>query len=280
VDIALPDAAIVTNVGVAHIEYMGSQDMIGWEKGTLPANVYGEGVVVLNANDEYTPRIARHCQALTYTAGTDAGDVRAFDLRAGAGGTTFKLDFSGEVVETFLPVMGSHMVGNAALAACMGWAHGIAPDQIAEVLRQAKLTGGRMETKTVNGILFIDDSYNANPDSMRAGLATLAHVNGTGQKVAVLGRMGELGSLAAVEHCRVGEYAASLGLTAVYSVGDEGALITNAARDAGQGETRNFSSHEACAAHLREILQEGDAVLLKGSRSAAMEKILSHFQTP
>ncbi|MDZ4289524.1 MAG: UDP-N-acetylmuramoyl-tripeptide--D-alanyl-D-alanine ligase [Prosthecobacter sp.] len=279
VDIALPDAAIVTNVGLAHIEYMGTQDMIAWEKGTLPANVHSEGVVVLNANDEYTSRMARHCQATVFTAGTNTGDVRAFDLRAGPGGTTFNLDFAGETVETFLPVIGDHMVGNAALAACMGWAHGIAPAEIADALSHAKLTGGRMETKTVNGILFIDDSYNANPDSMRAGLATLAQVNGTGRRVAVLGRMGELGNLAAIEHRRVGEFAASLGLSGVYSVGEEGALITDAARDVGQEESRNFSDHATCAAHLREILREGDAVLLKGSRSAAMEKVLFHFQT-
>jgi UDP-N-acetylmuramoyl-tripeptide--D-alanyl-D-alanine ligase len=280
VDIALPDAAIVTNVGMAHIEYMGSQDAIGWEKGTLPANVHSEGMVVLNANDPYTARIARHCQGMVFTAGVNLGDVRAFDLRPGAEGTTFTLDFGGEVVETFLPVIGSHMVGNAALAACMGWAHGIAPTDIADALRQAKLTGGRMEIKTVRGILIIDDSYNANPDSMFAGLSALVGLAGKGRKIAVLGRMGELGNVAAFEHKRVGEFAASLGLSAIYSVGDEGGMITDAARSAGHAESRNFADHETCAAHLREILQEGDAVLLKGSRSAGMEKVLNFFQTP
>lgn len=279
VDIALPDAAIVTNVGMAHIEYMGSQDAIGWEKGTLPANVHPEGVVVLNANDKYTPLIARHCQATVFTAGTDAGDVRAFDLRPGPDGTHFKLDFAGEIVETFLPIMGEHMVGNAALAACMGWAHGIPPTEIATAFSQAKLTGGRMETKTVDGILFIDDSYNANPDSMRAGLKTLASIESSGQKVAVLGRMGELGIHAHAEHKGVGLYAAGLPLTAIYTVGEEAAQITDAAHAAGHHETANFQSHEDCAAHLKKMLQPGDAVLLKGSRSAGMEKILSHFQT-
>lgn len=277
VDIALPDAAIVTNVGMAHIEYMGSQDAIGWEKATLPANVHADGLVVLNAKDPYTALIARHCQARVFTAGTLAGDVRAFDLQPGADGTRFKLDFAGEVVETFLPIMGDHMVGNAALAACLGWAHGIAPDQIAEVLRTAKLTGGRMETKTVQGILFIDDTYNANPDSMKAGLSTLASLDRSGRKVAVLGRMGELGIHAAEGHRSVGEFAASLGLSALISIGDEAAQITEAARAAGQPETHHFPSHETCAAHLKELLRAGDAVLLKGSRSAGMEKVLTHF---
>lgn len=279
VDIALPDAAIVTNVGMAHIEYMGSQDAIGWEKGTLPANVHSDGVVVLNANDKYSDLIARHCQATVYQAGTGAGDVRAFDLRAGPDGTRFKLDFAGEVVETFLPVMGDHMVGNAALAACMGWAHGIAPAEIAEALSNAKLTGGRMETKTVQDILFIDDSYNANPDSMKAGLTTLAALTAPGQKIAVLGRMGELGPHAVAEHQGVGRFAAGLSLSAIYSVGEEAAQITEAARTAGASETVNFPNHEACAAHLKKMLQPGDAVLLKGSRSAGMEKVLTHFQT-
>jgi UDP-N-acetylmuramoyl-tripeptide--D-alanyl-D-alanine ligase len=275
VDIALPDAAIVTNVGMAHIEHLGSQDAIGWEKGTLPANVHGEGVVVLNANDRYSDLIARHCQATVYRAGTGAGDVRAFDLRAGAEGTAFKLDFSGEIVETFLPVIGEHMVGNAALAACMGWAHGIAPADIAEALRGSRLTSGRMETRSIGGILFIDDSYNANPDSMKAGLNALAARRNAGRKIAVLGRMGELGPHAAEGHQAVGRHAAALKLDAVLTVGEEAAMISGAA---GPAEARNFSTHEACSAYLKELLKPGDAVLLKGSRSAGMEKVLHHFQ--
>lgn len=280
VDIALPDAAIVTNVGMAHIEHLGSQDAIAWEKGSLPANVHGEGIVVLNANDPYTDLIARHCQATVYQAGVNAGDVRAFDLKATSKGTAFKLDFAGEIVETFLPIIGTHMVGNAALASCMGWAQGIAPEEIAEALRSAKLTGGRMETKSVNGIHFIDDSYNANPDSMIAGLSALAVLENPGQKIAVLGRMGELGPYAIEGHRQVGIHAASLGLSAVYTVGDEADQISHAAKAAGLSETQNFQSHETCAAHLKAILQAGDAVLLKGSRSAGMEKVLLHFQTP
>jgi UDP-N-acetylmuramoyl-tripeptide--D-alanyl-D-alanine ligase len=280
VDIALPDAAIVTNVGMAHIEHLRSQEAIAWEKGTLPANVHAEGIVVLNANDPYSDLIARHCQATVYRAGTQMGDVRAFDLRASSRGTTFKLDFSGEIVDTFLPVIGDHMVGNAALAACMGWANGISPDDIADALCSAKITSGRMETKVVSGIHFIDDSYNANPDSMKAGLSALAALGMTGRKVAVLGRMGELGSYAQEGHRQVGVHAASLGISAVYTVGDEAALISDAASLSGLSETQNFHNHEACAAHLKVMLQEGDVVLLKGSRSAGMEKVLIHFQTP
>ena len=136
-----------------------------------------------------------------------------------------------------------------------------------------------MQTKSIGGIHFIDDSYNANPDSMKAGLSALAALKNPGRKIAVLGCMGELGSHADDGHRGVGIHAAMLGISAIYSVGEGARLISDAARAGGHSETQNFPSHEACTAHLKKILRPGDAVLLKGSRSAGMEKILSLFQT-
>jgi len=275
-DIADPDAAILTNVGMAHIEHMGTQEAIAWEKATLPAQVRRGGFVVLNANDPYSSVIARHCQASVSTAGVGCGDVSASDLRADATGTSFTLDFGGEKIETRLPVLGEHMVGNAALAACMGWCQGIAPADIADALNHAKLTGGRLEPKLVKGVRFIDDSYNANPDSMFAGLRTLSTLGDEkSRRVAVLGRMGELGPIAEAEHRRVGEFAGSLRLDAVFSVGGgEAAWITDASKAV---SSEHFPDHAACAARLREWLREGDVVLLKGSRSSRMEQVLTHF---
>lgn len=280
VDIARPDAAIITNVGVAHIENMGSQDAIAWEKGTLAANVRPGGIVVLNSGDRYSRLIARHCQAEVFTAGIGEGDVAAHDLRPDSGGTHFSLNFGGHPESVYLPVLGEHMVANAALAACMAWKQGVIPAAIADALSHAKLSKGRLEPKEVRGVLFIDDSYNANPDSMIAGLRTLAGTDTEGRRVAVLGRMGELGHMAEIGHAQVGEFAATLPLDAIYSVGGgEAEIITQtAARTGAAVESGHFESHEACAAHLRDWLKAGDVVLLKGSRAAAMEKILTHFE--
>ncbi|MFM7604930.1 MAG: UDP-N-acetylmuramoyl-tripeptide--D-alanyl-D-alanine ligase [Prosthecobacter sp.] len=275
-DIADPDAGIVTNIGLAHIENLGTQDAIAWEKATLPAKVKRNGIVVLNADDKYTPLIARHCQAVVSTAGIHAGDVRAYNLRADGGGTTFTLDFSGEKVEARLAILGEHMVANAALAACMGWRYGISPSDIAEALSHVVLTGGRLEPKIIQGVRFIDDSYNANPDSMIAGLRTLATLPGKGRRIAVLGRMGELGSIAEAEHKRVGKFVTDLGIDALFTVGGyEAEWISSAVTGL---SARHFTDHAACAAHLRELLREGDFVLLKGSRTAAIEKVITHFQ--
>ena len=277
--IAAPDAAIITNIGVAHIEYMGSREAIALEKGTLAEAVPEQGFVVLDANDDFTPAIAARCKARVLRAGIGKGDVAAHDLKGSAEGTSFTLDFSGTRTKAFLPVPGSHMVANAALAATVAWQTGISPQAIVESLRGARLTKGRLETRNVNGVTFLDDSYNANPDSMKAGLRTLADLASAGRRIAVLGRMGELGSHALEGHREVGRYAASLNLDALFTVGNEANVITEAAAASNPAlGTEHFSTHEACAAHLQSHLRAGDLVLLKGSRSAGMERVLSLYQ--
>lgn len=277
--IAEPDAAIITNIGVAHIEYMGSRAGIAEEKGVLAESVPVHGVVVLNANDDFSATIAARCKAKVITAGVGCGDVCATIHESGAQGSRFTLDFAGNAkVEVSLPVPGEHMVANAALAAACAWHHGITPEAIAAALSGAQVTKGRLQVKHWNGVVFLDDSYNANPDSMRAGLKTLAGMGVAGRRAAVLGRMGELGPHAEQSHREVGEFAAGAGLDAVFTIGDEAALISRAA-DGGVGETRNFPSHAECAAFLRGWLKDGDAVLLKGSRSAGMEQVFTHLES-
>jgi UDP-N-acetylmuramoyl-tripeptide--D-alanyl-D-alanine ligase len=277
--IAEPDAAIITNIGVAHIEFMGSRAGIAQEKGVLAESVPASGVVVLNANDDLSPSIAARCRAKVITAGVGCGDVRATIHESGAQGSRFTLDFAGAaIVEVALPVPGEHMVGNAALAAACAWHHGIPPESIASGLAAAQVTKGRLQVKHWRGVVFLDDSYNANPDSMRAGLRTLAGMGVAGRRAAVLGRMGELGSHAERGHREVGDFAAQAGLDAVFTVGAEAALISHAANGR-VAECKNFPSHDDCAAYLRGWLKDGDAVLLKGSRSAGMEQVFTHLES-
>jgi UDP-N-acetylmuramyl pentapeptide synthase len=173
-------------------------------------------------------------------------------------------------------VLGEHMVGNAALAAALGWSLGISPAEIAGALGSVRLSGGRMQVFQSGGVRFINDSYNANPDSVIAALRTLA-AGSARARYAVLGRMGELGNLAEAEHRRVGAAAAELGLDGVLVVGTtEAAWIAEGA--AACPMVRRFADHAACAEVLRELLRESDVVLVKGSRSSAMENVLTPFQ--
>ncbi len=279
--VAEPNAAIITNIGVAHIEHLGSREAIAIEKGTLAEAVPADGVVVLNANDEFTPSIQSRCRAKVLTAGVNRGDVKATIHEIAAQGSRFYLDFAGTSrIDAFLPFPGEHMVANAALAAACAWHYGVSPEAIVSGLSQAQLTKGRVQLKTVRGIIFLDDSYNANPDSMRAGIRTLVEIKIPGRKIAVLGRMGELGAHAQQGHREVGVFAARSGLDAVFTVGDEAAQITDAASAERSDMTlKNFDDHSQCTAALRDWLRAGDAVLLKGSRSAGMEQVLKNLES-
>ena len=237
------------------------------------------GDVILNANDDFTPSIAARCRANVLLAGIEKGDVAARNLTQRDDGTAFTLDFSGDKHDAYLSLPGSHMVANATLAAALAWKRGISAPQIIDALASVKISKGRLETKMVDGVLFIDDSYNANPDSMKAGLRTLSGWQCNGRKIAVLGRMGELGSHAEQGHKEVGTEAGGMALDAIFTVGAEADMISAAAATAYPSlVTRHFSSHEECATHLKSHLKTGDVVLLKGSRSSGMERVLSLYQ--
>jgi UDP-N-acetylmuramoyl-tripeptide--D-alanyl-D-alanine ligase len=275
--IAEPDIAIITNIGMAHIENMGTQDAIALEKGSLAEAVHEGGYIILNANDPYSPSIAQRCRARVITAGIDAGDIRATGLSPAATGTHFQLHFpDGTAVSCHLPIPGTHMVGNAALAAAAAWNSGISPKAISAALSQVALTHGRLETKHWNQVTILDDSYNANPDSVIAGLRTLAGLSCTGRRIAVLGRMGELGTESKRGHTSVGQFATEQGIDALFTVGDQddSLLISQAAQCPTQ---QHFTTHTDCAVHLKKWLQPGDLILLKGSRSARMETVLTHL---
>jgi len=132
-----------------------------------------------------------------------------------------------------------------------------------------------LQRRTVGGIDFLDDSYNANPDSMRAALKTLVSMAPKGRRVAVLGRMAELGEHEEAEHHSMGEFAAELGIDLLVTAGETAALISKGA--AGRIEARAFGDQGEAAAHLADALRPGDLVLVKGSRSSAMEKVIEAF---
>jgi UDP-N-acetylmuramyl pentapeptide synthase len=149
-------------------------------------------------------------------------------------------------------------------------------DECVSGLATARLTGGRLEQKLIRGVRFIDDTYNANPDSMEAALKTLAAVPANGRRIAVLGRMGELGNHAFEGYQRVGRASARLTNTLV-AVGPETAPLAEAAREAGITTLYEIPDTGEAARLLREITREGDVVLVKGSRSARMEQVIKEF---
>jgi UDP-N-acetylmuramoyl-tripeptide--D-alanyl-D-alanine ligase len=270
-EIARPKFGIITNIGSAHIEYLGSREAIAEEKGTLARALPPEGVLFIPAACDFFERIRHRTRAQIVPVGNGRGLVRAENLRQEGEGSHFTLvieDFG--TVEVELPVIGRHMVTNALLAAGVGWKLGLTLAEIAEGLAATRLTGSRLNRYQHEGILLIDDTYNANPESMAAAIETLAEtpvVNGA-RRIIVLGRMGELGAHSPAAHLRVGELAAARQLTVV-AVGEGAEGIAQ-----GAGHAAHFPDLAAAARWLAAEAKPGDAILFKGSRTAAVERVL------
>ncbi len=274
VKLAAPLAGIITNIGVAHIEFMGSREAIAEEKGKLAEGLPAEGLLILSAKDSFSPALARRTPAKTVFAGTD---LHARDLRPSPEGTRFLLENGTGAAETVVNAPGAHMVENALLAAAAGRFFGVSLDEAAAGLKKARLTKGRLEQKMIRGIRFIDDTYNANPDSVAAALETFPSA---GRRIAVLGRMNELGAMFESGHRLVGEKAAAAGVECVIAVGEGAWFISDSARERGVAQTAHTESVEEAAQMLRGVAKEGDTVLVKGSRSLRMERIVEAMARP
>jgi UDP-N-acetylmuramoyl-tripeptide--D-alanyl-D-alanine ligase len=275
--LAAPDVAIITNVGIAHIEFMGSREAIALEKGALAEAVGAHGTVILNADDAFSETIAKRTRAKIILAGIENGSVRAGDVRQSATGSEFTILEGAHRCRAQLPVPGTHMVQNAMLAVAAGRAFGLSLEECAAGLATTPLTKARLQIKEINGIQFIDDSYNANPESMKAALRTLIELDAEGRRIAVLGEMGELGDESERGHREVGEAAADLKVDELIAVGATGAPIARAAKKAGLESSVAVDSPEKAAELLGENASPGDLILVKGSRTARMERVLAAF---
>jgi UDP-N-acetylmuramoyl-tripeptide--D-alanyl-D-alanine ligase len=270
-EIARPKYGIITNIGTAHIEFLGSREAIAEEKGTLARALPQDGILFLPAGCDFHDYLRQRTRAALVAVGNGRGLVRAENLRFEAEGTRFTLAIEGAPpAEVYLSVPGRHMVTNALLAAAVGWKLAISPEEIADALSSAILTGGRLFRYECQGATVIDDTYNAHPESMAAAIETLADtpVSAGARRIIVLGRMGELGHHAPAAHLRTGALAAERQLTVV-AVGDGAEGIAEGAHDA-----PFFLDLDAASEWLAREVKPGDVVLFKGSRAASVERVM------
>lgn len=275
--LAKPDAAIITNIGVAHIEYMQTREAIALEKSGLAKTVPQQGFVILTTEDDKTDDIALQTKARVIRTGLSSGSVTASSLTESINGCSFIANINGHPFQASIPCNGTHMVLNALLALAAGIEFGISPEEAVSGLSQTRLAGGRLQHRTIRGISFLDDTYNANPDSMVAALVTLRALPGSGRRIAVLGRMGELGSYEKEGYRRTG-IAAGKNADILITVGAETAPMADAARETGLGRIHEVDDTASASLMLANLARPGDVVLVKGSRSARMESVLKHFE--
>lgn len=276
--IAHPDIGIITNIGTAHIEFMGSVEAIAEEKGELAKCLPEHGTFIVSAACDYIDYFTTRTRAKTLIVGNGRGVVRADNLVMTALGSEFDLIIQDqESIRVNLPVVGRHMVANALLAAGAGYTLGMTANEIAVGLNKTVLTSGRLRAFESNGVTIFDDTYNANPESVVAAIDTLSELHESvvkgGEKYLVLGHMAELGEHADAAHLDVGKLAARREIYTV-SVGDAAAGITAGALAAG-GRAKHFNQRDEAAKWLQSTCASGDVVLFKGSRTAGMEEIMN-----
>ncbi|MCL6447685.1 MAG: UDP-N-acetylmuramoyl-tripeptide--D-alanyl-D-alanine ligase [Armatimonadetes bacterium] len=276
--IARPTAAVITNIGEAHFERLGSVESIARAKGELLDHIGPAGFAVLPAESPYIREQAARCRGKVFYFGVGAqADIRAVNIRSEGRATRFDVEINGARYPVRLPLPGQHNVLNALAAVGVGRALGLSFAQIGRGLEQVSLSGMRVEITDREGITVINDAYNANPSSMRAALDVLARVAGPRRKIAVLGDMLELGALAAAGHHQVGEAVKTSGVDYLVTVGELAREIAAAAREKGfpAENIRQTAAAEEAAAVLKNLLAPGDVMLVKGSRGMQMEKIIA-----
>lgn len=277
-DIADPDVALITNVGAAHLEKLGDLDGVARAKGELFSGCREDATAVVNIDD---PRVARipHRPARRITYGADkSADVRIVGRTPAAlGGQRVAIAIRGEVTEVELKLLGAHNAMNAVAAAAVGASLGLLSDEIVRGIGRVSPEAGRLALVSgARKAIVIDDTYNANPTSMRAALAVLAEIGASRRTAAVLGDMLELGDETDAAHVAVGREAAAAGIDLLVTVGHEAALFERGAAEAGlqKKNMKKAADHADAARTVLAWLKEGDAVLVKGSRGMRMEKVV------
>lgn len=276
VSVATPDVGIVLKVGLAHVGKFGSPEHIARAKAEMVTDLPSSAVAVLNADDARVAAMAELTEATVQTFGLDHGaDVWASDVAITAGGTTFTLHVDGSTLPVRLRILGEHHVSNALAAITAARALGIPADRsVKAVETMTRAERWRMELfEREDGVIVINDAYNASPDSMAAALKTLAEVTRDGKRsIAILGEMSELGDYADEEHAAIGRLIVRLNVQKLIVVGQNARHIHHSAGMEGSwdGESVLVASTDEAYDLLRDQLQQGDVVLVKSSNSAQL----------
>jgi len=275
--ICLPDMGVITNVGPAHLEGVGSIEGVQRAKGELLEKLPAGGTAILNVDDSRVSALAAAapCEVLFYGR-SDPASVRADRIELNAAGSRFRLNLPDSRVTVELHVAGMFNVLNALAAAAVGWKAGLPPEKIRLGLKNFSPAAGRIQIlETRKGIRIIDDTYNANPASMEAALETLQRVRGDARGFFVMGDMLELGPRSAALHASVGEAAARTHVAGLLAAGNFASQAAAGALKGGMPSQAVFTgSREEILEKLKTTLQEGDWVLVKGSRGMAMERVV------
>ena len=279
-EICRPDVGIITNIGPAHLEGVGSIEGVADAKAELLETIRPDGTAVLNADDPRVAALAARTRCRTVDFGRARGAaVRAGHVTADGNRLVFDLSLPDGTVTVRLKTPGAFMVSNALAAAAAGHCIGLTAREIKSGIETFEPIHGRLNlVKLKNGIQLIDDTYNANPASMAAAIETLAGLRGGARGLMVAGDMLELGAHAAAAHRAVGEKAAASGIERLFVTGAFAASMAEGAGRRMDAKQIFIGDREQIIEALTLALRPGDWILVKGSRGMRMEKIVQGIE--
>lgn len=269
-----PTVGLITNIGVSHIENLGSRAGILQAKLEILEGMAPDAPLIVNMDNDMLRTVKLGDRPLlTFAIDDQSADFTATDIAEQGSTTTFTVHHSTFTQPVTIPTVGIHNVYNALAAMAVGYVTGVDPVAAAAALANYVPAGMRQNLVQVGGVQVIEDCYNASPDSMRAALQTLGKLP-VHRRYAVLGAMLELGDYAKEAHTQVGKMAAENGIDGVLAYGADAAYIVEAAKQAGLENARLFDTKEALAQSLAQQVQPGDGVLFKGSRGMHLEDVM------
>lgn len=276
--IARPDIGVVTNIGPGHLEFFGSLKGVAAAKAELIESLPENGTAILPSDDEFYEFLRERTGSSVVSFGFgDGADWRVENLaRKESNGYRFTLREMDVVLKRF----GKHHVLNAAAAAAACSVFGSSPDEISGGLAETRIPEGRGVAYDISGIIFIDDSYNSNPASLLAAVEALMEMQVEGKRWLVLGDMLELGEQSAELHSEAGKMCGKAGVDGMLTIGEYTVELNRAAAEQRKAPEKisHFIDMEKLGAHLNDNLDEGDAVLVKGSRGMGMERVIETIE--
>lgn len=270
-----PDIGVITNVGDAHIGLFGSREKIAEAKAELLEAMDRDGCAVLPGEDDFFELLndRAQCRVVTFGYGERCA-VRLSSVQQSADRIDFTVNGQVFAIKSF----GLYNVLNAAAAFAVGELCGVEAERIREALADALPIRGRAQIQRSGGIVLVDDSYNANPTSMRAALDSLANISGS-RRIAVLGDMAELGSYTDQAHNEIGSYIAQSCVDRVYWLGTGGDQVGLGIRSAsGKQDFQRYDALDELVAALEKDIKSGDVILVKASRAARLDEVVEHLQ--
>ena len=276
---AQPAGSIITGIGRAHLEQLGTRENILRAKMEICDGMPAGAPLVLNGDDDFLPgaRVPGRLHPVYFALQNRSADITASAVFSSVSGTRFRLcDKEAGSFDVSIPALGEHNVRNALAAYALATRLGLDPAASARALSDYRTTGYRQNITHHAGVTVIEDCYNANPDSMRAALRTLESYPTQGRRVAVLGDMFELGDISDSAHTQLGEDAAQSSVAFLVTVGENTRRTHRRAVALGVPAVHCADKHDA-AAVLRGYCEDDDVVLVKASRGMAFETILDEF---